>query len=164
MQFYEAWFAPVLALAKAIGRRDEAFALDVVQDVMMTVAKKLPVLDTDAAVRAWMTRTVANTVTDHLRAEARRRRREHEVARALDAQPDAEPWLGLVDDERRAWLAGVLDTLPALDRELLFARFGAASTVVAAAAARGLGADAGHGRLRRALQRLRRAAGEWLHG
>ena len=162
--FYDAWFAPTLALARAISRRDEAFALDVVQDVMLTVARKLPPLRDEVALRAWMTRAVANAVTDHLRAEGRRRRRELAAGRERAERLDAEPWLQLVAAERQAWLAGVLEALPALDRDLLAARFGAATSVAAAAAARGLGEDAAHGRLRRALQRLRRRAGEWWHG
>jgi RNA polymerase sigma-70 factor, ECF subfamily len=162
--FYEAWFAPTLALARAISRRDEAFALDVVQDVMLTVVRKLPPLGDDVAVRAWMTRTIANMVTDHLRTESRRRRREQDVVARRDGRTEQEPWLHLVAHERQTWLLGVLDGLPALDRELLAARFGSPTSVAAAAAAHGLGEDAAHGRLRRALTRLRHAAGEWLHG
>ncbi|MGK0202373.1 MAG: DNA-directed RNA polymerase specialized sigma24 family protein, partial [Planctomycetota bacterium] len=37
-EFYEAWFVSTLALSRAISRRDEAWCLDVVQDVMLTVA------------------------------------------------------------------------------------------------------------------------------
>jgi RNA polymerase sigma factor (sigma-70 family) len=161
--FYEVWFAPALLLARAIGRRDEAWSLDVVQDVMMAVAKKMPALPSDASVRAWMIRAVANAVTDGLRAEVRRKRREQRVA---DTAPglDGEPWLALVADERRAWLDGCLAAMPAIDRELLAARFGSATTVAAAAAEQGITEDAAHGRLRRALARLRRSAEEWWHG
>ncbi|MBL9078291.1 MAG: sigma-70 family RNA polymerase sigma factor [Planctomycetes bacterium] len=164
VQFYEAWFGPVCKLARVLSRRDEDFALDVVQDVMMTVARKLPMLRDDAAVRAWMARTVANAVTDRLRAEQRRRRREQSAGQARAAHEVPEPWLGIAAAERQAWLAGVLAALPAVDRELLAARFGGAATVAATAAAFGLGADAAHGRLRRALRRVRHAAAEWWHG
>jgi DNA-directed RNA polymerase specialized sigma24 family protein len=54
--------------------------------------------------------------------------------------------------------------MPAIDRELLAARFGSATTVAAAAAEQGITEDAAHGRLRRALARLRRSAEEWWHG
>lgn len=162
-QFHQTWFAPTLALAKAISRRDEAFSLDVVQDVMLTVAKKLPALRDEVAVRTWMTRTVANAVTDRLRTEARRARRER-AADELRERHEPEPWLCLVADERRTWLLHCLDALPPIDRELLAARFGAEATVAAAAAALGLSEDAAHGRVRRALARLRRQAKEWWHG
>ena len=69
-------FPWVAAKARSITRRDEAFCLDVVQDVMMIVVKKMPRLETEAALRAWMARTVSRAVTDRLRSEARRRRRE----------------------------------------------------------------------------------------
>jgi RNA polymerase sigma-70 factor (ECF subfamily) len=162
-QFYRSWFAPTLALARAISRRDESFSLDVVQDVMLNVVKKLPAVRDDIGVRAWMTRAVANVVTDRLRAEARRERRERTAHGERDQQTQ-EPWLRLVTDERHRWLVQSLAALPATDRELLAARFGSSSTVAAAATALGLSEDAAHGRLRRALARLRRQAGEWWHG
>jgi len=161
--FYEAWFAPTLALAKAIGRRDESFSLDVVQDVMLKVVNKLPALRDDIAVRAWVTRTVANAVTDRLRAEARRDRRERVADGAREPHAD-EPWLQLVANERHAWLLASLADLSPTDRELVTARFGASTTVAAAAAALGLSEDAAHGRLRRTLLRLRQRAREWWHG
>ncbi len=161
--FYAAWFAPTLALAKAISRRDESFSLDVVQDVMLKVVNKLPALRDDIGVRAWMTRTVANTVTDRLRAEARRSRRERVVDGAREPYAD-EPWLQLVADERHAWLLANLAALSPTDRELLAARFGASTTVAGAAAAWGRSEDAAHGRVRRALLRLRQQAMEWWHG
>lgn len=161
--FYHAWFPPTLALAKAISRRDEAFALDVVQDVMMAVVHKLPALRDEPAVRAWMTRTVANAVTDRLRAETARQRRERRVGGERE-RLGGEPWLQLVAEERGAWLLASLEALPAMDRQLLAARFGTSTTVAAAAATLGLSEDAAHGRLRRALGRLRRHAAEWWHG
>jgi RNA polymerase sigma factor (sigma-70 family) len=84
-EFYERWFASTLALCRAIRRRDEAFCLDVVQDVMMIVVKKMPSLETESALRAWMTRTVSRRVTDCLRSEARRRLREAQIAETATA-------------------------------------------------------------------------------
>lgn len=161
--FYRRWFDPVLAFARAASRRDEAFCLDVVQDVLMIVAKKMPALRDDAAVGAWMTRTLVRAVADRARRDARRQRRELMVGEAArDAVP--EPWHAVADAERRSWLEKTLASLSTADRTLLEARFGASTTVVAAGAAVGLGADAAHGRLRRVLERLRREAAEWWHG
>ncbi|MCA8952309.1 MAG: sigma-70 family RNA polymerase sigma factor [Planctomycetes bacterium] len=160
-RFYETWFGPTLALARGACRRDEAFCLDVVQDVMLTVANKMPALRDAAAVGAWMRRTVLHAVTDRLRTEARRQRREQLAAGARAAAAEvAEPWLALDSDEQRRWLAAQLRDLPAADRELLAARFSPVLTVTAAGALLGLGPDAAHGRLRRALERLRQLAQE----
>ena len=161
--FYAAWFAPTLALARAACRRDEAFCLDVVQDVMLAVAKKMPALGTTASIGAWLARSVLRAATDRLRSEQRRRRREERAGTARPATA-GEPWHDLAETERQQWLVARLQELPAGDRALLAARFGAATTVTAAGALQGLGPDAAHGRLRRVLERLRQAAAEWWHG
>ena len=109
-----------------------------------------------------MTTAIARAVVDRLRGEQRRRRREQ---RAAAARGDATPGdlsLPLLADERAAWLGARLAELPAVERELVRARFADGASVTAVAQAMGLGADAAHGRLRRALERLRRAAREWF--
>ena len=162
--FYEAWFAPALSLVRAVSRRDEAFCLDVVQDVMLAVACSMPSLGDDVALRAWMTRTVVNAVTDRVRAETRRHRRERAVAETAAATRKQEPWLDLVEQERRTWLVESVAALPAVEQALLRARFGDASSVAAVADDLGISSDAAHGRLRRALDKLRQKAAEWIHG
>jgi RNA polymerase sigma factor (sigma-70 family) len=160
--FYEQWFDAAFVLARTASRRDESFCLDVVQDVMLRVADRMPPLADDAAVGAWMSRTVYTAVLDRLRGERRRQRREQAVAaRAADAR--AAPADGAVlADEQRGWLLQKLAALPAADRALVEARFGTAATVAAAGREFGWSDDAAHGRLRRVLGRLRRAAREWF--
>ncbi len=162
--FYAAWFAPTLALARAVSRRDEAFCLDVVQDVMFTVARKMPALGSNAAVAAWMARTVRHAVLDRLRSERRRVAREQIVGAELALAAAPEPWELLAATEQQVWLRSCLAELPAADRALLAARFDASATVTATAADFGMGADAAHGRLRRVMARLRQGAAEWWHG
>jgi DNA-directed RNA polymerase specialized sigma24 family protein len=65
-------------------------------------------------------------------------------------------------DEQRGWLLQKLAALPAADRALVEARFGTAATVAAAGREFGWTDDAAHGRLRRVLGKLRRAAKEWF--
>lgn len=162
--FYTAWFPATLALAHASSRRDEAFCLDVVQDVMLRVAQKLPALRDERAVRAWMTTAVLRAISDRLRAERRRAARERVVAAEAAVDRDMEPWLRLAMGERQQWLSARVQELPVQDQALLWARFGDGDSVAVAGARLGLGDDAAHGRLRRVLERLRRAAAEWLHG
>lgn len=161
--FYEHWCAPTLMLARAASRRDESYCLDVVHDVMLVVAKKLPALATEAAVGAWLGRTVLRAVSDRRRAEQRRQHRERAVA-DLAPDDDHEPWHGMVASEQRHWLGERLRELPETDRALVLARFCDAGAVASAAQDLGLGVDAAYGRLRRALLKLRRSAAEWLHG
>jgi RNA polymerase sigma factor (sigma-70 family) len=160
--FYAAWFAPTLAMAKAACRRDEAFCLDVVQDVMLAVCRRLPALRDERALRAWMAKATCRAAVDRGRAEARRRRREHEVAAAGRSVGEAADVL--LDAEQRAWLATAMGELPLVEQKLLAARFEDGDSVTAAGAAFGLSPDASHGRLRRVLSRLRERAREWWHG
>lgn len=134
--FYSAWFPATLALARASSRRDEAFCLDVVQDVMMTVANRMPALRDERAVRGWMTTAVLRALADRARGERRRQRREAVAGEQTAAAGDGEPWLA----------------------------FAVGESVTAAGASFGLSADAAHGRLRRVMERLRQAAAEWWHG
>lgn len=162
--FYTAWFPATLALARAVSRRDEAFCLDVVQDVMLAVTHKLPALRDERAVRAWMSRTVGNAVTDRLRNERSRSRREELVASERGLAHAGEPGAAMLAEERAQWLAARVDELPASDRALLAARFADGPSVAAVGAAFGLSEDGAHGRLRRAIHRLRNLAKEWWHG
>ncbi|MCR9244116.1 MAG: sigma-70 family RNA polymerase sigma factor [bacterium] len=161
--FYEAWFPATLALARAACRRDEAFCLDLVQDVMLTVARKMPALRDAAAVGAWMRSTVLRAATDRIRKASREQRRAERIAEARD-DAVVEPWEAMAAGERRSWLEAQLAELPPTDRELLVARFSPAITVTAAGALLGLEPDAAHGRLRRVLERLRRRAAAFWQG
>ena len=162
--FYAAWFPATVALARAASRRDEAFCLDVAQDVMFAVCRRLPALRDDRAVRAWMTAAVGNAITDRARSEQARGRREQRTAAARGEACTGEPWRDLLAGEQSAWLAARLAELPASDQALVAARFGDGPSVAAVGAAFGFTADGAHGRLRRILNRLRRRAEEWWHG
>lgn len=159
--FYEAWFDPTFALARAISRRDESFCLDTVQDVMLKVIHGMPALASEDAVAAWMSKATWSAVIDRIRAERRRERREAGVAAS---RPEAvpEPWELAFGAERGAWLQQQLAALPATERTLLLERFCGDGTVTEAGARLGLSADAAHGRVRRILARLRKAAAEWF--
>ncbi len=161
--FYAHWFAPAVALAKALVRADEAAALDLVQDVMLAVARRLPPLADERAVRAWLSTAIVRAGVDRLRRQRRRERREQHAV--TGHEPAALPaWSAMVDDERAAWLRARLAELPELDQALVEARFGDRISVAAAGGAFGLGEDQAHGRLRRVMQRLRQRAAEWWHG
>ncbi len=56
--FYETWFDRMYAEARRLTGRDESFCLDVVQDAMLRVIRKLKPLDTEPALARWVRRTV----------------------------------------------------------------------------------------------------------
>lgn len=152
-RFYRDWFEPAYAMARTITRRDESFCLDVVQDAMLRVARSIKPMDTHEQLAAWMKRVVHTAALDRLRAERRRLARER-AASASDAMPDPIAEM----DDRIAWLHEQIVALPQDDRSLLMLRFGRSRTLDATADAHAMTPGAAHGRLRRAIERLRDAA------
>lgn len=147
---YERWFDRLHATAHRLTGRDEAFCLDVVQDCLLKAARRMPPLSSEAALASWLWRVVHRTALDHLRRERRR------IARERGARPP-ESTLPVLD-ERIAWLRSRIDELPAEDRGLLAARFAHGLTLDQIGTDAGTTGDAAHGRLRRTLARLRKAA------
>jgi RNA polymerase sigma factor (sigma-70 family) len=156
--FYELWFERAYAKARGITKRDEAFCLDVVQEVMLKVARKMRALPDEESVAAWMAQALLTTALDCMRGEARRLRRERAAARP-EALPAAPAW---EEAERLAWLRERLAELPATDRALLVVRFAEDGTLDEVGATLGVSGDAAHGRIWRTLARLRRRAREWF--
>jgi RNA polymerase sigma factor (sigma-70 family) len=160
--FYHAWFDRAYSLARALTRRDESYCLDVVQDAMLRAARSLPPLGSERALAAWMARVVHTTALDQLRREARRVRREERAAAGREAREtgEADPGRRLEIEERIQWLAARLREAPEEERVLLRERFGRGKTLAQTGEAVGLTGSAAHGRIRRAVLRLRALARE----
>lgn len=159
--FYAAWFDRALALAQRTLRSDEATALDVVQDVMMKVARSMPALRDERAVESWMARAVFSVAIDRLRADARRKNHEQEVVREVEQAPEPDR---LELEERARWLHARLAELPDADRHAVLLRFEGDATLADIGAVLGITGNAVHGRVRRALARLRRMARQVIDG
>lgn len=157
--FYDRWLPFVYQAARRRSGRDEAFGLDVVQDVMLKVARRPPELGREAAVAAWLLRTAERCAVDRLRAEQRRARRER--AAAMPERGETPDPAGQAA-EMRSWLDARLAELPQLERDLLLLRFAGEGTLAELGERHGISGDAAAGRIRRALQRLRTAAREWF--
>ncbi|MEM7199726.1 MAG: sigma-70 family RNA polymerase sigma factor [Planctomycetota bacterium] len=157
-RFYDLWFDRLVVLVRSLTRRDEAFCLDVAQDCMLRVVRRLPALRREEEVAAWMARAALRLAVDHLRRERRRARREQAVGGQRPEPP------GVADDllhrERAAWLERRIAELPDGDRALLAARFEAGRTLEQVGDGLGMSGHAAHGRIRRLVERLRRAAEE----
>jgi RNA polymerase sigma factor (sigma-70 family) len=143
--FYEAWFGRAMATSRRMTGRDEAFCMDVVQDAMMKVVGKLPLLETASALEAWMMTAVRTSAIDRLRSEMRRVARERSRGGVDEVGPDRREM-----DE----LAAALRELGADERELLELRFarGQATSVIAEMFA--TTTNAVQGRVRRILAKL----------
>jgi RNA polymerase sigma-70 factor (ECF subfamily) len=152
-RFYEAWFDRTYAAAKRLTGRDESFCLDVVQETMLRVIRSMRELNGAAELSVWMNRAVHSAAVDLLRKDSRRIRREaamdtHATASAAEA------------DDRIEWLLARMAELPSGDGALIAMRFGADQSLDSVGAASGMSGDAAHGRIRRAIAKLRRWARE----
>jgi len=154
---YEVWFDRCYALARTLTGRDESFCLDVVQDAMLRVIRSIKPLSTQSDLSAWMTRVVHTAALDLLRRESRRLKRESARTEAGSSPSTA------ATEDRIAWVLAQLNELSPADRSLIGLRLGQGRTLEAVGAAAGMTGDAVHGRIRRAIAKLKRRARENAH-
>lgn len=153
-RFYRRWVDQMYAEAHRVTGRDESFCLDVVHDAMMRVMRSIRPMDSEPALWGWLRLVVRSCALDHLRREARRRKRE----RADVGMTQPEPRDDL--EERLAWLHAELADLDEREAALLTMRHRFGWTLRQIAQSAGLKPGAVDGRLRRTLDALRRRAQE----
>ncbi len=153
---YESRFEGMFRAASAVTGRDESFCLDVVQEAFVRLIRSMPALPNEAALSAFLRRTVLSAAYDMLRREKRRGVRER--AYAADRRESAPDAVAL-DEER---LRGIEGQMADLDQELsslleMRHRFG--WTLARIGSLVGLRPGAVDGRLSRAQRRLAREGG-----
>ena len=151
--FYRRFFDLLYRHARQVSQRDESFCLDVVQDAMLRIIRTIRPVATEAQLVAWLKLIIKSVAYDALRRE--RRRKGREAARGTVVNQPATD-----ESERLAWLRGQLLALdPPLVR-LIELRFVHGWKLARIAQLLGLSVGTVDGRLRRALDRIRRQAGE----
>ena len=160
-RMYRAWFDFAFAEARRCTGRDEHFCLDAVQETMLRVIKRLPPLDSEAALAAWLKTAVRSACVDLLRRELRSRKREQNRA-ATDVQP-AVAAQRHETQERIAWLREQLVYIDPDNARALDLRFRLGWTLARIGAAMHLRSGAVDGRINRTLDQLRAAAQEDAH-
>jgi len=160
--FYDGWFDRLAADARRMTGRDEAFCLDLVQDVMLKVVRSLPVLESEPALAGWLRRTMRRAAIDRLRSERRREARERRHARLPQRRATPAPDQEIERTEDRGVLAALLAELDPAERELLAMRHELRWTLARIGDALGLSPGAVDGRLARITGRLRTRAAESL--
>ncbi len=145
---------------------EASLAQDVAQLVFTNLARKAPVLCTQARARGslgadggaefilagWLHRDTRFTALELLRKESRRRHREQEAVamQLLDAQDPPADWTQI-----RPLLDENLDRMPAADRDALLLRFFERRSFAEIGTALGVGEEAARKRVTRALDHLR---------
>ena len=152
-RFYERYFDWTYGEARRVTKRDESFCLDVVQDVMMRVIRRLPRMETEGEVRGWLGRTVGSCAVDRIRKETRRAKRE--AARGVTAGTDGVDW-----KRELAWVEERVAGMDRRDADLVLRRFRFGWTLARIGAVMGLKPGAVDGRLGRLVAKLRREARE----
>jgi RNA polymerase sigma-70 factor (ECF subfamily) len=160
--FYRAWFPRLLGLARRATGRDEAFALDIVQDAFVRVIRAPRRCASEGELSAWLRTVTLSAAVDRLRREARREARE--ATRHVGDLTGSDAASRLDAAEQLAWLAARLEEMPREDRDLIRLRYDLQRTLTEIAGSGGTvaGWAAVHGRIRRAVDRLREAAGEYF--
>lgn len=146
----------MLALARQATGRDEAFCLDVVQEAFLRVIRRLPVMDEEASLSAWLRKAMLSTAYDRLRAERRRvaRERSSQTNRSADSGEEAP------DLDRLDWLREQIAELEPDSARLLHLRYGLGWTLAQIGSAMGLKTGAVDGRIGRTVKAMREEAGE----
>jgi RNA polymerase sigma factor (sigma-70 family) len=157
-QFYNAWFDRSYAAARRLTGRDESFCLDVVQEAMLRVVRSIRPMASETELGAWMERVIRSAAVDLIRKESRREARERRSADGVqEVRSVAAAALAV---EQTGWAMESLAQLPEADQTLLAERIGRSGSLRQAGDLAGVNGDAAHGRIRRAMARLRALARE----
>ena len=140
---------------RRIVRRDDAFVLDCVQEMFMRLARNPPVVDSHAALLAWMRVASLNIARNAILAEQRRAARESAHARAAGAGRAVEP---LAEGDGAASLDSIDAALGEEERALLQLRYRDGLSVDAIARSLGAAPRRIESALRRALAKARKTA------
>lgn len=156
-EFYRHWFDRSVAVVRGRTGRDESFALDVVQDAMIRVARSMPRLESEGDVSRWMIRVLTTCALDRLRKEAREQARGRRVGSdPTTATTDREA--SIQRAEAMELLGCHLAELTADQRAAIALRFWLGRSLSAIGRVFSVSEDAAHGRLRTSLHLLRRAS------
>lgn len=149
-RFYDEWFGFVLVQARRAARGDDHAAADVTQEVFVKFIRRTPILDSAAALGAWLKRTALTTAMDRAKGDRRRMARESSAGASGVERSSGGDHL--------AWLRSELASLDAEARDMLVQRFGLGRTLAQIGAVFGMSPSAVDGRIGRVVRLLRQRA------
>ncbi len=155
---YRAKFGFTLGIARAATRLDEPTCLDIVQDAWTRFVRSPPKCEHERQLDAWLRLAVLSAARDAARKEKRRRTREHASTNGHATHPAVRNETEI--DERLAWIAKELDSLDRETRAMVGLRYRTTMTLAQIGAAFDAQPGAAHGRIGRAIDRLRSRAQE----
>lgn len=160
-EFYREYFPQIYRTARRITGRDESFGLDVVQEAMLRILRCIKPMENQQHLDAWLDLVVKSTAYDLLKAEARRQKREQTAAqfRQATASTESSPSTGHEEPtDRLVWLRQQLSQFDPELAQMIDLRYQQSWTLDRMAEFLGLSIATVDGRLRRAINRLKKAA------
>jgi RNA polymerase sigma factor (sigma-70 family) len=154
-------FAPMVYAAARRQVRDPGLADDVVQNVLITFARRVHAMRSGAAIGSWLLRTTRYTAANAMKIESRRRRHE-QAAAAARAETDPSPDATAGPSARDHWQAiephldQAMARLASEDQNTVVLRFFQGKSYGEIAAVIGGTEDTARKRLVRAVTRLRK--------
>lgn len=155
-QFYDAWFDLMYAEAEKLTGWDEQRCLDLVQDSMLKAIRSMKPIDSENRLRAFIKTIVRSVVYDTFRQVTARRRREQQY-RELTQQERSE---NIESEARLAWIEEQVGLLDPELRSIFDFRYRLGWSLKTIGQKIGLGTGAVDGRIRRALEEMKRNARE----
>lgn len=149
---YNEWFGWVVTETRRITSRDEQFALDITQDVMLKAARKMKPLPNRAALAAWFRTTALRASLTRLRSEQRAAKREQGFSGATHQSTQTD------SGEHVRWIRAALQSLDEETRTLIEARYRFGYTLRAVGELANISPSAADGRIARSLNSLRNKA------
>lgn len=167
-EFYRHWFDRSVAIVRSRTGRDESFALDVVQDAMIRVARSMPQLESQDDMSRWMIRVLTTCALDRLKSEAREAARRAERVKGVHgSHPHATSAASERDESISA--QALADSMEVLQRHLaelkpdqraaISLRFWFGRSLAVIGRAFSTSEDAAHGNFRASIRVLRRGLG-----
>lgn len=155
-EFFAEWSRTIEYWSLHFVKHDEHLALDIVQETMLRVIRSLPVLDSHAALVAWLRAANRSAAIDLIRRRLASQARERAVAKSETPHAShAQVTAKLTSSADLAALAQALASLSPDDQLLLRLRSDSSASFEQLATSLGTTPDSLYGRARRALARLR---------
>ncbi len=156
--FYDAHFELMFREAQRLLGRDENTCLDIVQDASLKAMRSIRPLETGAQLQQWTRTVVRTTALDWLRKKQRRRERASESIGELADDTDTDNDSHQNNVVRMLWIEEQLRATAPEIRQLLSLRYRLGWTLREIAGHLGIKTGAVDGRIRRALEELRKHA------
>lgn len=156
-RFYEEFFDLMYREASRATRCDEHRCLDIVQESMLKVIRRVPALESRDELEAWTRKVVRNVGYDLLRSEIRRKERELRSNRHREGEYGEQHRTELeAMQDQASWLSAELQKLDSSEAGLLSARYSVGLTLREISEKNGLSVSAVDGKIRRLVSKLRR--------